>query len=107
MKTYMSRPLTASDSFQIIASVTAFEPTILDALKVIVTKKSSFKSLPIDVIPLVQKDLKDLQTATTAFEAALIKAAPVNTQLLIGYTLRILIFTLSDRLEKPSYRHQD
>jgi hypothetical protein len=58
--------------------VNGFKPAILDTLTAIVTKKPAFATLPLNVNSIVLKDLKDLQTATSAFEASLIALAPVS-----------------------------
>jgi len=69
-------PPSVADANTIISAVLAFEPTILDALKVIVAKKPTFAKLPIDVTPLVLGDLTSLYGDTQLFEAALLSAAP-------------------------------
>jgi len=69
-------PPSVADANTIINAVLAFEPTILDALKVIVAKKPAFLKLPIDVTGLVLADLASLYTDTQAFENALLSAAP-------------------------------
>ncbi|KAF8157220.1 hypothetical protein B0H34DRAFT_491758 [Crassisporium funariophilum] len=72
-------PISEADGTTILNAVTAFEPTILDALNQIVVKKPAFQALPIGGIPaLVKQDLINLSASTSAFEAALIAAAPVS-----------------------------
>ncbi|KAJ7027979.1 hydrophobic surface binding protein [Mycena alexandri] len=68
-----------ADGNTILNSVTAFEPTILDALKGIAAKEPAFAALPIGGIPaLILADLKTLRTDTGAFAQALIAAAPAD-----------------------------
>ncbi|KAG7446292.1 hydrophobic surface binding protein [Guyanagaster necrorhizus] len=76
---------TATDAFSeddgatILASVEAFEPTILDALTAIVAKEPAFEALPIGGIPaLVLQDLQGLNSATGAFSDALIAKSPAD-----------------------------
>ncbi|KAJ7844170.1 hydrophobic surface binding protein [Mycena leptocephala] len=68
-----------SDGTTILHSVEAFEPTILDALSQIATKKASFDAQPIGGLSaLVLQDLKNLNASTNAFSNALIAAAPAD-----------------------------
>ncbi|KAF7289762.1 Hydrophobic surface binding protein [Mycena indigotica] len=70
-------PFTEEEGTAILASVEAIEPTILSALEGIVAKKPGFQSLPIGGLPaLILQDLRNLQTATTAFADALIADSP-------------------------------
>jgi len=73
-------PPSESDATAIIAIVSGFTPTILDALTQIVTKKPTFVALPIDVTGLVLTDLSDLYSDSLLFEAALLSAAPADLQ---------------------------
>jgi len=70
--------ITAAEGQTIINDVKGFEPAILDALTAIVGKKAAFAALPINADGIVRADLKNLQTATSAFEAALIALAPTE-----------------------------
>lgn len=77
-------PVAESDADTILSDVEAFQPTIIDALKEIVIKKPIFDGLPLGgVSALVKQDLATLNTSTSAFEAALIAAAPVCISLII------------------------
>ncbi|KAK0212851.1 hydrophobic surface binding protein [Desarmillaria ectypa] len=68
-----------NDGATILASVEAFEPTILDALTAIVAKRPAFQALPIGGIPaLVLQDLHNLNSGTTAFSNALIANSPAD-----------------------------
>lgn len=72
-------PVAESDADTIIGDVEAFEPTIIDALTVIITKKPLFDALPLGgVSALVSSDLVALNASTSGFGAALIAAAPVS-----------------------------
>ncbi|KAF8891481.1 hydrophobic surface binding protein A-domain-containing protein [Gymnopilus junonius] len=73
------QPFSETDGSAILTAVQGFEPTILDALTAIVTKKPAFQALPIGGIPaLVLQDLQNLNTSAFNFEAALIAAAPAD-----------------------------
>ncbi|KAK7445737.1 hypothetical protein VKT23_014732 [Stygiomarasmius scandens] len=66
-----------SDGQTIIGIVNGFEPTIIDALNAIITKKPAFDALPLGgVSALVKQDLGQLGTATSNLEVALINQAP-------------------------------
>ncbi|KAF7289854.1 hypothetical protein MIND_01359800 [Mycena indigotica] len=72
-------PLGESDGAAVLAIVTGFQPTILDALTRIVADKSAFASQPISGLPaLVHQDLVNLQTATTALANSLLANAPAD-----------------------------
>ncbi|RDB17435.1 hypothetical protein Hypma_001618 [Hypsizygus marmoreus] len=72
-------PFSDADGAAVLALVEAFEPTIESALTGIVGKKAAFQALPIGGIPaLVKQDLSNLGASTTAFENALIAAAPAS-----------------------------
>ncbi|KAF5324335.1 hypothetical protein D9619_011311 [Psilocybe cf. subviscida] len=72
-------PISESDGQSILNAVTAIKPTILSALTGIVAKKAALTALPVGGIPaLVKSDLASLNTATSAFEAALIAKAPAD-----------------------------
>lgn len=72
-------PVDESDADTILSDVEAFEPTIIDALTNIITKKAYFDALPLGgVSALVAADLVALNSTTEAFGAALIAAAPVS-----------------------------
>ncbi|KAJ3741468.1 hydrophobic surface binding protein [Lentinula detonsa] len=72
-------PFSDADATTILASVEAFEPTILDALTGIVAKKPAFDALPLGgVSALVAEDLVTLSTNTKDFENALIADTPAN-----------------------------
>ncbi|KAG6854056.1 hypothetical protein C0991_011034 [Blastosporella zonata] len=74
--------VTEADAGTILNSVKAFEPTIIQALTNIVSKKAAFQALPLGGIPaLVLSDLQALSASTAAFEKALVAAAPVSSQL--------------------------
>jgi len=68
-----------ADGTTILKSVQAIQPTIISALNGIVAKKAAFQALPLGGVPaLVKADLNTLNTDTSAFEAALIAAAPAD-----------------------------
>ncbi|KAF7350366.1 Hydrophobic surface binding protein [Mycena venus] len=68
-----------ADANTILKSVMAFEPTILDALTQIATKKAAFDALPVGGLSaLVLQDLQNLKTFTDGFSSALITSAPVR-----------------------------
>ena len=73
----MPLPIAESDADTIFSSVQAFVPTIVDALTAIIAKKPSFDAL-IVADSLVSQDLTALNASTSAFEAALVAAAPVS-----------------------------
>ncbi|KAG6856140.1 hypothetical protein H0H87_007145 [Tephrocybe sp. NHM501043] len=65
------------DARTFLNSIEAFEPTIIDALTNIVSKKAAFQALPIGGIPaLVLSDLRALNTSTTVFENRLLASTP-------------------------------
>ncbi|KAF5366724.1 hypothetical protein D9758_006438 [Tetrapyrgos nigripes] len=71
--------VTEADSQAILAIVNGFEPTIINALNDIITKKAALSALPIGGVPaLVKQDLARLATATEAFGVALINKAPAD-----------------------------
>ncbi|KAF7974267.1 hypothetical protein HWV62_13056 [Athelia sp. TMB] len=70
-------PIAESDADTIFSAVQAFVPTIVDALTAIIAKKPSFDAL-IVADQLVSQDLASLNSTTSAFEAALVAAAPVG-----------------------------
>ncbi|KAJ7624910.1 hydrophobic surface binding protein [Roridomyces roridus] len=73
------QPVSEADGTTILNSVQAVQPTILQALTAIATKKAAFAALPIAGIPaLVLQDLQALNTSTVAFAASLIAAAPAD-----------------------------
>ncbi|KAF8895811.1 hydrophobic surface binding protein [Mucidula mucida] len=68
-----------ADGSTILASVEAFEPTILHALTGIAAKQPAFAALPIGGIPaLVLQDLQNLDAGTAAFADALIAKSPAD-----------------------------
>ncbi|KAJ7839179.1 hydrophobic surface binding protein A-domain-containing protein [Mycena leptocephala] len=68
-----------ADAMTILHSVEALEPTILDSLSQISTKRAAFDSQPISGLSaLVKADLQTLKTDTDAFANALIAAAPAD-----------------------------
>ncbi|KAF8585461.1 hypothetical protein K439DRAFT_1343284 [Ramaria rubella] len=70
-----------TDATSILNAVNAIQPTIIAALDAIITKKTLFEDLPLaGVAGLVKQDLGTLNTDTSAFEAALIAAAPTDLQ---------------------------
>jgi hypothetical protein len=66
-----------ADGQFILNSVRNSEPTILNALSVIITKKHAFMALNI-ALGIVKQDLTNLAACTAAFENALIAAGPVS-----------------------------
>ncbi|KAF5337821.1 hypothetical protein D9758_015710 [Tetrapyrgos nigripes] len=71
--------VTEADGQAILAIVNGFEPTIIDALNAIITKKPAFDALPLGgVSALVKQDLAQLSAATAALETALINEAPAD-----------------------------
>jgi len=75
----LTPPVDESDADTIFSAVQAFVPTIVDALTAIIAKKPSFDSL-IVADSLVSTDLANLNSSTSAFEAALVAAAPADLQ---------------------------
>ncbi|KAF7970485.1 hypothetical protein HWV62_45328 [Athelia sp. TMB] len=73
----VTAPVAEGDAKTIIAAVKGFTPTIVDALTNIISKKPSFDAL-IVADSLVKQDLTSLNTATTAFENALLALAPAD-----------------------------
>ncbi|THU86305.1 hydrophobic surface binding protein [Dendrothele bispora CBS 962.96] len=71
--------VTDSDGQTILDLVKNFEPTIIDSLNNIVTKKAAFDALPLGgVSSIVKQDLGQLSTATEALETSLISEAPAS-----------------------------
>ena len=74
----------------------------MDALKVIVDKKPALEALPIGgIVGVIQQDLNFLYSNTTAFENALIAAAPVRSCPVNGtfYYKLIPVFAIQDELK--------
>jgi hypothetical protein len=71
-------PFSEDDGTTIIAQVQGIQPIIINALNGIVGLKPEFDSCQgLDVSNILVVDLKDLSSATTALETALIAASPV------------------------------
>ncbi|KAF5324149.1 hypothetical protein D9619_011307 [Psilocybe cf. subviscida] len=81
-------PVSAADATSILSAVNTLKPVIISALTDIVAKKPGFVALPVGGLPaLIKSDLTNLQTATLAFEAALIAKAPASpASLLVSAT---------------------
>ncbi|KAF8885357.1 hydrophobic surface binding protein A-domain-containing protein [Infundibulicybe gibba] len=72
-------PIAEADGQAILTAVGGLETPITTALNDITGQKANIAALPIGGIPaLVCQDLKNLQTATAAFAASLVAAAPTD-----------------------------
>ncbi|KAF9041552.1 hydrophobic surface binding protein A-domain-containing protein [Panaeolus papilionaceus] len=72
-------PVSETDGASILSAVQTLEPTIINTLSDLVAKKATIAAIPINgLIALVLQDLKNLNTATTALEGALLKLAPAD-----------------------------
>jgi hypothetical protein len=87
---------------QVLADLTDLRPAILDALETLIAKKPAVASLlnVIDVAALAVHGLRALQTSVSAFEVALIAAAPVCCFTFFIVTHRILIFHSKGRFQR-------
>ena len=101
-------PVAESDAETILDDVEAFEPTIIDVLSAIVTKKPLFDALPLGgVSTLVASDLVALNSTTWEFGAALIAATPVSLMFLLGKFDLIVFLLFLGRLAGKSNCYQD
>ena len=73
----------------------------MDALKVIVDKKPALEALPIGgIVGVIRQDLNFLYSNTTAFENALIAAAPVRScPVHCTFYKLIPVFAIQDELK--------
>jgi len=72
-------PVSEADGTTIIKTVQGFQPGIISALTNIVTKKSLFDGAPIAGLgSVVKSDINTLNSDTSAFETALVNAAPAD-----------------------------
>ncbi|KAF9041550.1 hydrophobic surface binding protein A-domain-containing protein [Panaeolus papilionaceus] len=102
-KAVTPNPVSETDGASILSAVQTLEPIIIGALNDLVAKKATIAAIPINgLTALVLQDLKNLQTATTAFENALLgtapsdiktKAAPIVTAINSAFTSSIATFS--------------
>jgi len=75
----LTETLSASDGLSILNSVKVLGPTILSALSQVVTQKPAIvRDQGLASVPLVLKDLKNLNSSTSQFEDALTAITPAT-----------------------------
>ncbi|KAH8831944.1 hydrophobic surface binding protein [Flagelloscypha sp. PMI_526] len=80
-------PLNDAAGMEIYDSVHALQPTIVDALNVIVQKKPAFDALPLNGIStIVLNDLKGLNASVAGFADSLIAISPLG---IVGAALQL------------------